>query len=68
MPERVHMNRIPGEERIHVEILAAEIPDLLADLARLHGPVSPATNQFVCLLDQAESQLADAVARSKEQH
>ncbi|MGW5003300.1 hypothetical protein ACWEP8_37230 [Streptomyces hydrogenans] len=31
MTERVYMNRRPGEERIHVEIDAAELPDLLAD-------------------------------------
>ncbi|WP_329203895.1 hypothetical protein [Streptomyces sp. NBC_01435] len=31
--ERIYMNRRPAEQRIHVEIEAAEIRDLLADLA-----------------------------------
>lgn len=31
MPERIYMNRIVGEERIHVEIPANEIADLLDD-------------------------------------
>lgn len=30
MPDRVYMNRIPGEERIHVEITYGEIRELLA--------------------------------------
>lgn len=33
MPERIYINRRPGDERIHIEIDAREIPDLLADLA-----------------------------------
>lgn len=31
MTERVYMNRRSGEERIHVEIPAEEIPRILAD-------------------------------------
>ncbi|WP_331729023.1 hypothetical protein OG693_39225 (plasmid) [Streptomyces sp. NBC_01259] len=32
MPERIYINRIPGDERIHVEIPRADVADLLADL------------------------------------
>ncbi|MFC1420775.1 hypothetical protein [Streptacidiphilus cavernicola] len=66
MPERIYLNRVPGEERIHVEITATETPALLEDLALLQGPVSPAMNVLVCLLDHAEGVFADAIARGEE--
>ena len=33
MPERIYLNRRPGDERIHIEIPDNEIADLLDDLA-----------------------------------
>ncbi|RIH58137.1 hypothetical protein D3C59_37100, partial [Streptomyces sp. SHP22-7] len=32
--DRIYINRRPGEYRIHIEIEASEIPDLLEDLER----------------------------------
>ncbi|MFD7428433.1 hypothetical protein ACFV6Z_15495 [Streptomyces sp. NPDC059818] len=30
--DRIYMNRVPGSERIHIEIAASEVADLLDDL------------------------------------
>jgi hypothetical protein len=52
MPERVYMNRIPGEERIHVEIRADEIDAIMRDL-KLAVDAEPAAVEFYRLLDAA---------------
>ena len=52
MPERVYMNRVPGEERIHVEFLRGEIPTVLADLAPRFD-VSDETRQLIKILHEA---------------
>lgn len=56
MPERIYMNRIVGEERIHIEIPAHEIADILDDFApspdafaatkRLHGVLAKAARDL----------------------
>lgn len=56
MPERVYMNRIPGEERIHVEIRAEEIPGILKDLA-LGVDSSPEALELWRLLKKAQRDL-----------
>lgn len=53
MPERVYMNRRPGEFRIHVEITDAEIPDLLEDLYESSLGRNPATEKLRLILEQA---------------
>jgi len=55
VPERVYMNRIPGEERIHVEILAADIPLLLEDLEETSLGVNAPTAALVQLLREAQA-------------
>lgn len=64
MPERVYMNRIPGEERIHVEIPAAEIPALLEDLGGLYFHVNPVTAELIRILQETQHRFA--AASSKE--
>ncbi|MEY9937324.1 hypothetical protein [Streptacidiphilus sp. MAP5-3] len=49
MPERVYMNRRPGEECIHIEITPAEIPALLFGN-------EPETGAFMSLLVEAGAQ------------
>jgi hypothetical protein len=56
MPERVYMNRIPGQERIHVAFLAAEIPDLLEDLYESSLGRNPATETLRLILENAREQ------------
>ncbi len=58
MPERVYVNRIPGEERIHVEILAAEIPALLEDLEESSIGVNPATVTLIRILRDSARRFA----------
>jgi hypothetical protein len=53
MPERVYMNRITGEERIHVEITAAEIDGLLEDLAEASLGRTSAGEALYRLLEEA---------------
>lgn len=49
--DRVYTNRRRGEERIHIEIEAAEIHDLLADLAPgEHAYPHDATRRLVAIL------------------
>ena len=48
MPDRVYMNRIPGEERIHVEITRNEIREMLA------RPAGDASRAFWGLLATAD--------------
>ncbi|EFL29431.1 hypothetical protein SSOG_09145 [Streptomyces himastatinicus ATCC 53653] len=56
--DRVYMNRRTGEKRIHVEIDAAEIADVLADLAPDEGRFPhDATRQFVEILRAAHGTL-----------
>lgn len=49
--DRVYMNRIPGQRRIHIEIDEAEIPELLTELA---APASTQGQQLAELLAAAQ--------------
>lgn len=67
MPERVYMNRIPGEERIHVEISRDEIREMRV------RPAGPEARTFWGLLATADHQfdgatLADPVRSNAETH
>lgn len=53
MPERVYMNRRPGEFSIHVEITAEEISDLLEDLYESSLGRNPATEKLRLILESA---------------
>lgn len=53
MPERVYINSIPGQQRIHVAILANEIPDLLEDLYESSLGRNPATETLRLILESA---------------
>ncbi|MDK1473657.1 hypothetical protein QNO07_09515 [Streptomyces sp. 549] len=50
MPERIYTNRRPGEERIHLEIPAHEIADVLDDWAPPGGDAFDATKRLHALL------------------
>jgi hypothetical protein len=52
------MNRRPGEERIHIELRADEIPAVLADLATGWNP-SPAALDLWHLLNRARLEFED---------
>lgn len=56
MPERVYLNRIPGQQRIHIEITAGELPALLWDLAVRPG-ASSTTLALLRLLQEASDTL-----------
>lgn len=56
MPERVYLNRIPGQERLHIEITADELPALLWDLAVRPG-ASSTTLTLLRLLQEASDTL-----------
>lgn len=53
MPERVYMNRILGEERIHVEFAAGEIDGILEDLAESSLGRAPAGEALYRILEEA---------------
>lgn len=53
MPERVYLNRRSGEERIHVEIDASEIADILEDFADENPTWCDATKNLRRVLVQA---------------
>ncbi|MGW2594813.1 hypothetical protein ACWCXC_31735 [Streptomyces sp. NPDC001515] len=58
--DRVYMNRRTGEQRIHVEIEAAEVRDLLAVLEPHPGLLSQheAARRFAEILRAADDALA----------
>lgn len=51
MPSRIYRNRIPGEQRIHVELTAHDILDLLDD--DLRAPRFAAGRQLLRILNEA---------------
>lgn len=53
--ERVYMNRIPGEERIHVEFTAEDIEAILRDLPQVG--ISEATARLYHLLHASRAEL-----------
>ncbi len=57
MPDRIYMNRIPGEERIHVEITRAEIREMLA------RPAGEAGRAFWGMLATADHQFDGVTLR-----
>ncbi|MGW0032990.1 hypothetical protein ACWDXD_24635 [Streptomyces sp. NPDC003314] len=62
--ERIYMNRIPGQERIHVEISENEISDLLDDLKEISGAFA-ATRQFREILQAAEYAISPTIAEER---
>jgi hypothetical protein len=56
VPEQVYLNRIRGEQRVHVEITAQEIPVLLADITT-GLPPSATTRAFLRVLAEAHLRL-----------
>lgn len=63
MPTRIHMNRIPGEQRIHVELTAHDINDILDDLRDLGEAKLPATRALVAILDESADIFGIAATR-----
>jgi hypothetical protein len=53
MPERVYMNQIPGEERIHLEITAGEIDGILEDLNESSLGRTPEAESLRLILEEA---------------
>lgn len=52
--DRIYTNRLPGQERIHVEIDSAEVADLLDDLPTEDPEWFEATKKLRILLIQAD--------------
>lgn len=57
MPERIYINRRPGEERIHIEIPANEIADILDDWLPPDADAFDATKRLHALLMAAARDL-----------
>jgi hypothetical protein len=57
--DRIYMNRIAGQERIHIEIAANEIADLLDDITP-RGDDFAATKDFHALLVRAHADFGNA--------
>ncbi len=55
--DRVYMNRRPGEERIHIEISADELPALLTD----QGTTTAAGQAMASILTDAAQALGVAM-------
>ncbi|MCZ7413128.1 hypothetical protein [Streptomyces sp. WMMC897] len=66
MPERIYMNRVPGDERIHLEIPAQEIADLLDDLTPPADDAFAATKRLHAVLVQAARDLSLACRATEE--
>lgn len=66
MPERRYLNSRPGEECIHVEILAAEIPLLLEDLEESSIGVNVPTAALAAILREAQQRFAAARADQEQ--
>ncbi|MFJ6487058.1 hypothetical protein [Streptomyces californicus] len=52
--DRIYMNRIPGSERIHIEIASHEVADLLDDLPDENPEWFDATKKLRAILAQAD--------------
>ncbi|MFI8865318.1 hypothetical protein ACIGNW_00145 [Streptomyces sp. NPDC053707] len=52
--DRIYMNRVSGSERIHIEIAANEVADLLDDLPDEDPEWFDATKKLRALLAQAD--------------
>ncbi|MFE3429864.1 hypothetical protein [Streptomyces sp. NPDC059171] len=52
--DRIYMNRIPGSERIHIEIASHEVADLLDDLPTENPEWFDATKELRTILAQAD--------------
>ncbi|MEU2799029.1 hypothetical protein [Streptomyces sp. NPDC007117] len=57
---RIYMNRIPGSERIHIEVASNEVADLLDDLPDENPEWFDATKQLRAILVKANDAFADA--------
>lgn len=55
MPHRVYLNRCAGEQRVHVELTAAELRAIMSETASL--PVPPATAALLAVLREADDDL-----------
>lgn len=58
--DRIYINRIPGSERIHVEISSSEVADLLDDLPAEDPEWFDATKKLRALLVQAHADFGQA--------
>lgn len=58
--DRIYMNRIPGSERIHLEIAANEVADLLDDLPPENPEWFDATKKLRALLVTAHADFDQA--------
>ena len=62
--DRIYMNRIDGQRRIHIEITDSEVSDLLEDL-QPDPEHYDSTNAFLALLDAAEETFSPVVAEGR---
>ncbi|MFJ6143096.1 hypothetical protein ACIQH7_05825 [Streptomyces anulatus] len=62
--DRIYMNRIPGSERIHIEIASNEIADLLDDLPDENPEWFDATKKLRAILAQANEAFGEARVRN----
>jgi hypothetical protein len=58
--DRIYMNRIPGSERIHIEIADNEVADLLDDLPAENPEWFEATKKLRAILVQAHADFGHA--------
>ncbi|MET8841471.1 hypothetical protein ABZW67_15425 [Streptomyces rubiginosohelvolus] len=58
--DRIYTNRIPGSERIHIEIARHEIADLLDDLPDENPEWFDATKKLRAILAQANNTFTEA--------
>jgi hypothetical protein len=49
---RYYLNRVPGEERTHIEFLPVDVADVLADL-RNASALTARTQKLVAILEEA---------------
>jgi hypothetical protein len=49
--QRYYLNRVPGEERTHVEFLPVDVADVLADLKNAPA-LTARTQKFVAILEE----------------
>ncbi|MGO1025644.1 hypothetical protein ACTOXX_34275 [Streptomyces rubiginosohelvolus] len=62
--DRIYMNRVPGSERIHIEIASNEVADLLDDLPAEDPEWFDATKKLRAILAQANDAFAEARTRN----
>ncbi|MFD3741079.1 hypothetical protein [Streptomyces sp. NPDC058629] len=58
--DRIYMNRVPGSERIHIEIASNEVADLLDDLPTEDPEWFDATKKLRAILVKANDDFGHA--------